>query len=122
MKVIDASAVSAVLFGEPEGHLIADRLGEELLAAPTLLAYEVANTCWKKLRRDPELRTELLAAYARLPRLGLRHLRVELPEVMRLAEKTGLTVYDASYLWLARALDVELISLDTQVLQAAAKI
>ena len=67
MKVIDASTVSAVLFGEPEGQLIADRIGEELLAAPSLLAYEVANTCWKKLRRHPEQRTELLAAHARLP-------------------------------------------------------
>jgi predicted nucleic acid-binding protein len=122
LKVIDASAVSAVLFGEPEGQLIADRIGEELLAAPTLLVYEVANTCWKKLRRHPELRTDLLAAHARLPRLGLRHPRVDLPEVVLLAERTGLTVYDAAYLWLARALGVEVVSLDAQLLQAAAKI
>lgn len=121
MKVVDASALCAVLFGEPDGTLVADRIGGEPIVAPTLLTYEVANACWKKLRRHPELRTELLAAHARLAHLGVRQPEVDLAEVVLLAERTGLTVYDAAYVWLARALGVELVSLDTRVLQAAAE-
>jgi predicted nucleic acid-binding protein len=121
LKVLDASALSAVLFAEPDAQLVLDRIGDQPLASPTLLPYEVANTCWKKLQRHPEQRMELLAALAHLPRLGLRQLEVDLGEVVRLAETTGLTAYDAAYLWLARALGVELVSLDARLLQAAKK-
>jgi predicted nucleic acid-binding protein len=37
-----------------------------------------------------------------------------------LAEHFGLTTYDASYLWLARELDAELVTLDRQLAHAAA--
>lgn len=36
------------------------------------------------------------------------------------AAATGLTAYDASYLWLARQLGVELVTLDRQLAKAAA--
>ena len=39
-------------------------------------------------------------------------------EVVALALETGLTAYDASYLWLARRLGLELVTLD-KALQAA---
>ena len=35
--------------------------------------------------------------------------------------RTGLTTYDASYLWLARDLGVELVTLDRQLAEAAEK-
>jgi len=122
LKVIDASALAAVLFQEPEAHLIVGQVGDEPLVAPALLAYEIASTCWKKLKRHPEQRRELLAAHARLPHLGLRQAEVDLGEVVLLAERTGLTTYDATYLWLARALDVELVSLDARLLRAATEL
>lgn len=121
LKVVDASAVCAVLFDEPEGRLVADQIGGEPTTAPSFLGYEVANTCWKKLRRDPEQRTKLLAAHARFSRLGVRQLEVDLAAIVLLAEKTGLTAYDAAYLWLARTLGVELVSLDARLLRAASE-
>ena len=39
--------------------------------------------------------------------------------VLALAEATGLTSYDASYLWIARALDAELVTLDRKLAAAA---
>ena len=52
--VVDVSAIAAVLFGEPEGSRVAEQLGDSSLVAPTLFSYEIANICWKKLRRYPE--------------------------------------------------------------------
>jgi predicted nucleic acid-binding protein len=121
MKVVDASAVCALVFAEEEEKRVADRMAGDSLVAPTLLSYEVANACWKKLRRHPELEPDLLAAYARFVRLGVRHLEVNRAAVILLAAATRLSVYDAAYVWLARALGVELISLDRRVLQAAAE-
>jgi len=120
MKVVDASAVCALVFAEEEEQRVADQMAGDPLVAPTLLSYEVANACWKKLRRHPELEPDVLAAYARFLRLGVRHLEVNLAAVILLAAATRLSVYDATYVWLARALGVELISLDRRLLQAAA--
>jgi predicted nucleic acid-binding protein len=39
--------------------------------------------------------------------------------VVALARGTGLSAYDASYLWLSRELGVELVSLDTQLNEVA---
>jgi predicted nucleic acid-binding protein len=119
MKVVDASAVCALVFAEDEQR-VSDRIAGDPLVAPTLLSYEVANACWKKLRRHPELRPEVLAAYARFAHLRVRHLEVNVAAVILLAEATRLSAYDAAYVWLARALGVELVSLDRRLLQAAA--
>ena len=121
MKVVDASAICAVLFAEEEERRVVARIGSAPMVAPTLLSYEVANACWMKLRRNPERRTELLGVPARVARLGIRHLEVNHSAVLLLAEATRLSAYDAAYVWLARALGVELVSLDRRVLQAAAE-
>ena len=71
--VVDASAIGAIAFGEPDG--------------PMIKALQLPLT------------------------------RVAVPglEVLVLAMKTGLTAYDASYLWLAQSRDIELISLDRKL-------
>jgi predicted nucleic acid-binding protein len=120
MKVVDASAVCAMVFGEEEERRVAEQIAGDPMVAPTLLSYEVANVCWKKLRRHPEQRPDVLGAYARFSRLGVQQLEVNFAAVVLLAEATRLSAYDAAYVWLARALGVELVSLDRRVLQAAA--
>ena len=42
------------------------------------------------------------------------------PEADAVAAATGLTSYDASYLWVARRLGAELVTLDRQLEKAAA--
>ena len=120
IKVIDASALAAIVFDEPRGDRVANRIADCELVAPTLLAYEMANVCWVKLRRNPRQRQELLAALL-TPGLAPETLNVDHPAVIELAGQTGLTTSDASYLWLARDLGVELVTLDRQLAEAAEK-
>jgi predicted nucleic acid-binding protein len=40
-------------------------------------------------------------------------------ETLALAERYRLSVYDASYLWLARSMNVELVTLDDKLKRAA---
>jgi predicted nucleic acid-binding protein len=121
VKVVDASVVCAELFGEIQDRRIIERVAGNQMVAPTLLTYEVANACWKKLRRHPEQRAELLAAHVRFASLDIRQLEINLSAVVLLAEATRLSAYDAAYVWLARALGVELVSLDARLLRAAAE-
>lgn len=118
VKVVDASAIGALLFGEPEGPNIASRLSGSRLAAPELLFFEVASVCLKKLKRYPDRRQSILKAFEMLRRLSIESVEVDHAEVVLLAERNGLTAYDASYLWLARRLEAELVTLDRRLEKA----
>jgi uncharacterized protein with PIN domain len=43
VKVVDASAVAALLFSEPEAEIVASALDGAELVAPTLLSFELTN-------------------------------------------------------------------------------
>ena len=112
IKVVDASALGALLFGEPRAEEMAARLAGANLVAPALMPFEVANIALVKSRRDPKLRPALLAGFGLLGAMTIDILAVDHHNALVLAEQTGLTAYDASYLWLAEALDAELVTLD----------
>ena len=101
-KVVDASALAALLFGEAEGAAIAERLRDADLIAPALLPFEIANVCIKKMRRQPDQRDALRVAFGILDRMEVGIVEVDHDEVLGLADRSGLTADDASYLWLAR--------------------
>ena len=118
IKVVDASALAALLFAEPEAEVIAERLEGVRLAAPSLLEFELANVCLVKIRRQPRQREALRAAFRFAQRLRVETVTVDLTATLDLAESAGLTAYDASYLWLARALGAELVTLDRKLTAA----
>jgi predicted nucleic acid-binding protein len=117
--VIDASALVALLFGEPSARIVADKIRGCDLVAPALLDFEVVNVCVNKIRRRPELREGLLDAYSSRMQLRIEAVEIDHSAVLALAQRTGLTGYDASYLHLARTLEVELVTLDRQLAEAA---
>ncbi len=117
-KIVDASALVALMFGEAEGAAVAERLRGADLIAPALLPFEIANACIKKMRRQPNRREAFLAAFGMLDRMEVGTVEVDLAEVLGLAEKAGLTAYDASYLWLARRMGIELVTLDRRLAAA----
>jgi len=51
VKVVDASALGAVAFGEPEAEAVAALLSGSLLVAPLLLWFEFSSICLKKIRK-----------------------------------------------------------------------
>jgi len=118
VKVVDASALAALSFGEPEAEAVADRLGDARLVAPGLLVFELAKVCLVKWRRHPEQRPALMAAFRLRGRLRVEEVAVDHDDVLALAAATGLRAYDASYLWLSRQLGAELVSLDQQLAKA----
>lgn len=120
VKVVDASAVVALLFNETTREEVVQRLRGFSLAAPALIRYEAANACLKKLRASPGEKPALLEAFSLLGALSIALEPVELGEAIALAERTKLSLYDASYLWLAGALGAELVTLDEKVARADA--
>jgi predicted nucleic acid-binding protein len=110
--VVDASALGAIAFGEPEGPALAAHLEGEALLAPALIDFELMNVAVTKARRRPDLVDEILLSLVAALALPIARVTVPGPDVFALAMATGLTAYDASYLWLARSRDAELVTLD----------
>ena len=121
-KIVDASALASICFDEPAGLVTAQRLVGVPLFAPTLLDYEIANVCWVRLRRYPTAAAATMAQYAKRRAFPIVRREVAFDEVVALASATGLTVYDASYLWLSRHLGAELVTLDEKLTLAAAQL
>jgi predicted nucleic acid-binding protein len=90
------------------------------LISPALLSFELANVCLIKARRDPEQRAALATAFRLRHTLGVEEIAVDHDGALQLAAATGLTVYDASYLWLKQQLGAELVTLDQQLAKADA--
>jgi len=70
-KVADASAIVALLFNELKHEEIVHRLREATLRAPSLIGFEVANACLKKIRAAPAEREALLEAFSFLDTLSI---------------------------------------------------
>lgn len=115
IKIVDASTVAALIFGEAEAEAIAGQLVDARLVAPVLLEFELANVCVTKMRRHPLQRNALRTAFGLARQLGIEIVAVDYTAVLDLADQTGLTAYDASYFWLARELGGELMTLDRKL-------
>jgi predicted nucleic acid-binding protein len=120
VRVVDASALGALICGEPRANEVAQALTGATLVAPSLLWYELASICLKKIRRHPETARRVLAAHRLAGRMSIGAVAVEHPAVVRMASRMGLSTYDTSYLWLARKLGAKLVTLDARLARVAA--
>lgn len=126
MKVVDASVVLQWLVAHPAGPwrtlFEAHRAGTEPLAAPELIHYEVANVLVRKLGLPVD---DALDAWERLLALEIETYTLaaeQYRESLRLAHNEKLTVYDASYLALARELRTPLVTADRKLGAAAIRL
>lgn len=119
--VVDASAMGAVLFREEGADRVGARLDGATICAPELLKVELSSIALKKARRTPRDAAEL---FGRLNAFVSRHRQIQWhdvnpTDVAVLAHLTGLSAYDASYVWLAGWLEADLVTLDRRLAVAA---
>jgi len=125
--VLDSSATLAWIYSDETTealHRLFDRVAEDGAVVPALWRLEVANSLTAAVRRgriDADFRRAALAD------LALLDIRTDpgtdthaWTGTLELADRFGLTVYDAAYLELARRRALPLASLDGDLLTAAA--
>ena len=91
------------------------------LYAPDLIAAELGNVLWKKVRRgeiESSDAAEILTAFSRMP-IEMRPASVLVGAALELAVAIDRTVYDSLYLALAIAENCALITADAKFLAAA---
>jgi predicted nucleic acid-binding protein len=119
--VIDASALAAVLFDEPEAEPVLASISGTLIA-PRLLPYELASVCTTKLLRRPAGADTIHARYALFAELEIELTEPDWATLPQLAIQYALSAYDAAYLQLALRERVPLITLDRRLAAAYDKI
>lgn len=119
VKVVDASALGALVFGEPGAATVAKQLSKSTLVAPQLLWFELASIAFKKAAKHPGRVEQIRTAFRMAGGLAIEILSVDHLEVIDLAAQARLTTYDASYFWLARKTGGELVTLDKRLLKAS---
>jgi len=117
-KVVDASVIGAIIFEEPEATTALALLGDDDLHAPFLLAFELASIARTKIVRYPERRNSVLLALELGLKMNIRWADVPQVAVVQLALDVGLSTYDAAYLFLARSMDLPLVTFDRRLLEA----
>jgi len=114
VTVVDASAVAAVLFDEPEAAPVIAGVTGSLLA-PGLLRYELASVCASKLRNEPKLAKLTLQRYRLLAGLDIEFADPDWEALPLLARQWELSAYDAAYLQLALKRKAPLVTLDARL-------
>jgi predicted nucleic acid-binding protein len=126
--VIDASVVIKAYVPEilsEKAEEVMSRVadGELVLLAPDLLYSETGNILWKK-RRLHELTLaeadEIVDAIIALP-IRIEASRPVMPLAVAIAMQSGITVYDAMYVAVARIYETRMITADKKLVEALVK-
>ena len=116
--VVDCSMLCAVLFDEPERDAAERLMSGRRLLAPELLSHEIVNVALKKLRGG------LGEAVVRRALGDFADNDIELSKIdalrqFALAQRYGLSAYDAAYLELAAQHKAPLLTYDDKLGRAA---
>jgi predicted nucleic acid-binding protein len=119
--VADASLWLALILREIQDDAWVNRLSDDLVIAPDLLPYELANGIMRAHRRqriDVSPSSNLLI---QLPNLEVTWLEKSewWEDAIRMARKQNVTIYDAAYMAVAKQSGAILCSLDQKQLSAA---
>jgi predicted nucleic acid-binding protein len=117
-KVVDSSALAALTYQEPGAAAYARQLDGHELHAPYVLRFEMANVCIKKVKMSPADRNRLVGQHHASLGVQVNQHPVDQAEVLALALRFNLSAYDASFLWLAAKLNVELVTGDDSLTKA----
>ncbi|MDN5864548.1 MAG: type II toxin-antitoxin system VapC family toxin [Gammaproteobacteria bacterium] len=115
--VVDASALAAVLFDEPEAAPILASVGGDLIA-PGLIRYELASVCATKCLRYPAHAVEIETRYRLAAELALILREPDWERLPGLARRWSLSACDAAYLQLALVEGAPLVTLDVRLAHA----
>ena len=126
--VVDNSVVIGWLLKEENAKKSADilrlALGNEFIV-PSVWSYEIINVLWVAQKRGHLSVAETPQALKELNKLPIKihdlALEVISTQVLDISREFRLTIYDASYVFLAKSLKIPIASFDQDILRACQK-
>lgn len=115
--VVDCSALAGILFQEAWQEQAKAQLSGRSLYAPFILQSEICNVALKKARHGATVAAA--CGLAQWQDFAIELLRIDVAATFTLAQRYGLSAYDAGYLWLAAELQCSLATFDDKLAKAA---
>jgi predicted nucleic acid-binding protein len=119
--IVDTSVVIAVLTNEKHKQSLIELTKGADLVAPSSLHWEVGNAFSAMLKRRRITLDQTFRALGAYAGIAIRFYEVSLKEALSLCLKANLYAYDAYFIACALRLKCPLLSLDKDLLAAAAK-
>lgn len=95
-------------------------MGLITLSAPAILPLEITNAIWIAVKRKRISREDALLSYKKLEAVGIDLYPIDWPEsseVLDIAHRFDIAVYDAAYVYLSGKLKAPLITSDNRLIQ-----
>ncbi|MDR1786251.1 MAG: type II toxin-antitoxin system VapC family toxin [Spirochaetaceae bacterium] len=116
-KVIDASAIMAIILNEPSRDKVIAWTRGAALVSPEMIDAEIGNGLINLFRRHKIAEADLLTAYQRFTEIPLRKVNAGITGALKIACRYGIFAYDAYYLEAASRLGLPLVTLDGSMAQ-----
>ena len=120
--VIDASAILAVIVGEPERDRIVEMTGGHNLVGPGSIPWEIGNALSSMLKQHRVGIEEVQQGLSIFQSIAIRYLEVDLGNALSIAHSANLYAYDAYFLDCVARHAAPLLTLDRPLRRAADKI
>ena len=114
-KVIDASVLGAIAFGESRKDEATALMDGAELYAPRLLPYELVSIALKKSKLEGGLSEEIRNSLTIAFNVEIRWVEPDHQGILEIAQESGLSAYDAAYLHASRSLGLPLITFDERL-------
>lgn len=117
--VIDASAILAVIVGEPERDRIVEMTGGHNLVGPGSIPWEIGNAFSSMLKQHRVSIEQVRQGLSIFQSIAIRYLAVDLKNALSIAHIANLYAYDAYFLDCAARHAAPLLTLDRPLRRAA---
>ena len=120
MIVADANLLVYLLVSGPLTPVaLRVRAREKIWVVPSLTSHELLNVLARHVARGDIQRDEAARAWRRaFSMVEVSVLRPDPIAILNMAEQSNCSTYDLEYVWLARELDLPLVTADTELLKA----
>ncbi|MEM2238355.1 MAG: type II toxin-antitoxin system VapC family toxin [Candidatus Caldarchaeum sp.] len=129
--VVDASVAAKWIIPGEKWEKNARALAEDIAYrrveahGPSLILYELASVINKAIRAGKMSLEDGEKALQAMGAIGLIVDNIDwddLSEILRIAESTKLTIYDAAYMYLAKRIGCKLLTVDTEIIEKGGSI
>jgi predicted nucleic acid-binding protein len=111
-RLVDASAIIAVIGEEPDGSKVIEITKGSIIVFPYVVQIEILNALTRMMRKKTITKEGMLKALHSFQQLPIEFMNIDSDRVIEIAWNYKIYAYEACYLEVAQRLNLSLITFD----------
>ncbi|GHT46602.1 twitching motility protein PilT [Planctomycetales bacterium] len=120
--LLDTSAITTVLVGEPERETVINLTKNVTIVAPSVVPFEIANGLTKMMKKKIIDRNKMIEVFSYFQRIPIKLIDVNIKHSLEIAWEYNIYAYDAFYLEPAQRLGLPLLTFDGNMARVGSEI